>query len=173
MTSHGDVLYEEKVSSAWTTALFVVLTLGCGALCAWRWSASGFSGSTVVLGLLALVFLFYVVNYRELVIQITPDVLRLRFGIFTNTVTLDDIGSCQLDDVPAGLYYGGASIHWMSVRGRYRGSYNFLQYPRVVVALHDKRGLVRDISFTTRRPGEVLQALAEDVPEASPGDRLG
>mgnify|MGYP000900013350 CR=1 FL=1 len=33
------------------------------------------------------------------------------------------------------LRYGGAGIHFMSIRGRYRASFNFLEYPRVVIAL--------------------------------------
>jgi len=159
MTSQGDVLYEEKLSSAWTTALFVVLTLVFGALAAWRWTASAISGSTVAFALLALMFLFYVVNYRVLTIQINANALVLRFGIFTNTVSLDNVETCERDHVPTGMYYGGAGIHWMSVSGRYRASYNFLEHPRVVVALREKRGRVRDVSFTTRRPDEVLAAL--------------
>jgi hypothetical protein len=56
---------------------------------------------------------------------------------------------------------GGAGIHFISVRGRYRVSFNFLEHPRVVIALKKKRGLVRDVSFSTRHPDEVLQLIRE------------
>ena len=39
-------------------------------------------------------FLFYVVNYRTLVIQVTSETLILSFGIFTWTVPFDNIESC-------------------------------------------------------------------------------
>lgn len=56
---------------------------------------------------------------------------------------------------------GGAGIHFMTIRARYRASFNFLEYPRVVVAFKKKVGLVRDISFSTRRPDEVLRLIQE------------
>jgi hypothetical protein len=58
---------------------------------------------------------------------------------------------------------GGAGIHFMMVRGRYRASFNFLEYPRVVIAFKKKVGPVRDISFTTRRPDDVIRLIKEAV----------
>jgi hypothetical protein len=105
--------------------------------------------------------LFYVLNYRTLNIRLTDKSLKLTFGIFSWTVPLDNIKACGLDEIPALMRLGGAGIHFMSIRGRYRASFNFLEYPRVVVALKRKAGPVRDISFTTRRPDEVLRLLEE------------
>ncbi len=47
----------------------------------------------------------------------------------------------------------------MNVRQRYRASVNFLEYPRIVIAFKKKVGPVRDISFSTRHPDEVLQHI--------------
>jgi len=47
----------------------------------------------------------------------------------------------------------------MFVDGRYRASFNFLDHPRVVVALKHPAGLVRDISFSTRRPEEIIRSV--------------
>jgi len=161
MNAQSKPVYEERLTSARTTALFVVLTLVFGALAARCWTADGFTGSTVVCSLLALMFLFYVVNYRVLVIRIIGDALVLTFGVFTWTVPLTNVEACQRDDVSTFMYYGGAGIHFFTSRGRYRVSYNFLEYPRVVVGLKEKRWLVRDVSFSTRQPDEVLAALEE------------
>jgi hypothetical protein len=38
---------------------------------------------------------------------------------------------------------------------------NFLEHPRVVLALRKKRGLVRDVVFSTKRPEEVLRLVRE------------
>jgi hypothetical protein len=46
----------------------------------------------------------------------------------------------------------------MVVHKRYRVSFNLLEYPRIVVALRSQR-LVRDVSFTTRRPAEMINLL--------------
>jgi hypothetical protein len=37
--------------------------------------------------------------------------------------------------------------------------FNFLEYPRVVLALKQRKGLVRDIAFSTRRPQEVMRLI--------------
>jgi len=58
---------------------------------------------------------------------------------------------------------GGAGIHFMMIRKRYRASFNFLEYPRVVIALKRKVGPVQDISFSTRRPDDVLRLIREAV----------
>lgn len=155
------LVYEERVSSPWTSALFVGLTVLFSALAVWRVSARGFGILGAVLLLLAVLFLFYALNYRTLVIRLTRESLKLTFGIFSKTVNLENIAHCALDDPPAFMRYGGAGIHYMSVRGRYRVSFNFLEHPRVVVALKRKEGLVKDVSFTTRHPDEVLQLLRD------------
>jgi hypothetical protein len=51
----------------------------------------------------------------------------------------------------------------MLIRERYRASFNFLEHPRVVIALRRRRGPVQDISFSTRRPDDVLRLIQEAV----------
>jgi hypothetical protein len=58
---------------------------------------------------------------------------------------------------------GGAGILFMFVRKRYRASFNFLEYPRVVIALRKKAGPVQDISFSTRRPEDVIRRIHEAI----------
>jgi hypothetical protein len=65
--------------------------------------------------------------------------------------------------VPMIKKYGGAGIHGMFHKKRYRISFNFLEHPRVVVSLKEKKGPVQGVTFSTRRPEEVLQILQEAV----------
>jgi hypothetical protein len=154
-------LYEERLSSPRTEALFVALTLLFLSLSAWRVTARGLDGWGILLFCLFAVFLFYALNYRTLVIHLTGQSLRLTFGIFTWIVPLDNIEGCRLDDSPALARYGGAGIHFMTIGQRYRASFNFLEYPRLVIRLKVKKGLVRDIAFSTRRPDEMMKLLQE------------
>ena len=154
-----DVLYDEKVASNWTEALFLALTGLFFLLLIWRVAAGSLDVLTVVFLCLFVLFLFYSANYRTLNIQITPEALKLTFGLFTWRVPLDNIEACRLDDVPALFKYGGAGIHFMMVRKRYRASFNFLEHPRVVIALRRKVGPVWDISFSTCQPEEVLRLI--------------
>jgi hypothetical protein len=154
-----DLIYTEELSSPRTQALFIGLTALFGALAAWRVKASRASRLARVFLFFAALFLFYVLNYRTLVIRLTPAALKLRFGLFTWTVPLDNVASCGHDELPAPQRLGGAGIHFMMVRQRYRVSFNFLEYPRVVVALKNPAGPVRDVSFSTRRPDEVIQHI--------------
>ncbi len=159
MTVAGEV-YHEQLSSGRTQALFWALALtGLGVFGA-RWALARVDGLALI-GLAAFgVFLFYALNYRTLVIRLTAAELRLTFGVFTWRVPLENVADCQVDVLPALLRYGGAGIHFMFVRGRYRASFNFLEYPRVVVALRRPAGPVRDISFSTRRPAALCARLS-------------
>ncbi len=156
--------YTEKVSSNRTEALFLALTTLFLVLLVWRLNAG--SPDLLAVGLFCLsgVFLFYSLNYRTLVIRLTPESLSLKFGVFTWVVPFDNVEECRLDDdIPWLMRMGGAGIHFMLVRKRYRASFNFLEYPRVVVALKRKMGPVQDISFTTRQPDEVLRLIREAI----------
>lgn len=154
-----DLIYTERVSSARTQLLFIALTVLFGVLAAWRVKAARASRLARVFLFFAAFFLFYVLNYRTLVIRLTPAALKLKFGLFTWTVSLDNVASRGHDELPASQRLGGAGIHFMMVRQRYRVSFNFLEYPRVVIALKRKAGPVRDVSFSTRQPDGVLELI--------------
>jgi hypothetical protein len=167
MSINNDLIHDEKISSMRTEALFLSLTALFLLLMVWRVASSGWGFLSILFLIFFGIFLFYSLNYRTLVIRITPDSLRLTFGIFTWTVPMEDIESCRLDDPPPIKKYGGAGIHFMFVDGRYRASFNFLEYPRVAVALR-KKGRIKDISFSTRRPEEVLRLIQGAVADRAP-----
>jgi hypothetical protein len=73
---------------------------------------------------------------------------------------MDNIEKCFLDDTSL-WRIGGAGIHFSWFHGRYRAMFNFIEHPRVVFALKKKRGPVRDVAFSTRRPNEVLRFIQE------------
>lgn len=154
-----DVKYDERVSSNKTEALFLALTLLFLLLFIWRLNVTGLDWLATVFILFFVFFFFYSINYRTLHIQLTPESLKLSFGIFTWRVPLDNIEECCLDEVPLLMRMGGAGIHFMFIRKRYRASFNFLEHPRVVIAFKRKVGPVQDISFTTTRPNDVLRLI--------------
>lgn len=163
MNTNENVLYYEELSSKRTQRLFAGLAILFLLLSIWRVKVNGMNGLAVVFLVLSCFFLFYVVNYRTLIVRITPGTLKLTFGIFTWTVPFDNIESCSLDEIPPFMRYGGAGIHFMFIEKRYRASFNFLEYPRVVIAFKRKVGPVRDISFSTRQPEEVLRIIWEAI----------
>jgi hypothetical protein len=158
-----DLIYEERVSSNWTEALFAGFTILFLMLLIWRIGTDSPDILIAAFFFLFVFFFFYSVNYRTLIILLTPEYLKFKFGIFTWTIPLDNIGECCLDDLPLLMRYGGAGIHFMFIRKRYRASFNFLEHPRVVITLNRKVGIVRDISFSTRRPDDVIQLLQDAV----------
>ena len=163
-----DILYHERISSPRTEALFLGLTLLFLSLTIWRLNSNGLDFLTGVLATFFVLFLFYTLNFRTLVIRLTPERLELKFGVFRWRVPLEDVASCQLDELPAFKRFGGAGIHFMMVRGKYRASFNFLEHARVVVLMKKKKGPVCEISFSTRRPDDVIRAIQE-----SPGYLTG
>jgi hypothetical protein len=152
-----DMIYEESVSSNKTHALFLALA----SLFSWLTLRSRqdrrrhlFSGVTLSL---AAFFLFYSINFRTLRIRLTSDQLELKFGIFRWTEPLDHIEEVHLDELPPLMRLGGAGIHFMCICNRYRASFNFLEHPRVVIALKRQVGPVQDISFSTRHPEDIIR----------------
>jgi hypothetical protein len=155
--------YNERISSNRTEALFLALTLLFFFLLLWRVKAVGPDVLAVVFFCFFIIFIFYSVNYRTLVIRLTPQSLKLTFGIFTWSVPMDNVLNCCLDELPVVMRLGGAGIHFMIIRKRYRASFNFLEYPRLVIAFKRSVGPVRDISFSTRRPDDVLRLIQQAV----------
>jgi len=153
------LLYEERLSSRRTEAVFIALTILFLLVFVSRLASGLAAPLSAAVFFLFGVSLFYAVNYRTLQIHLTSGSLTLTFGVFAWTVPLSSVDECRLDDVPLLLRMGGAGIHFMIVGRRYRISFNFLEYPRVVVMLKERRGLVRDISFSTRRPHDVLRLI--------------
>ena len=158
-----DLIYNERVTSNRTEALFLALTMLFGLLLIWRVNAGNLDLLAVLFFCLFGFFFFYSVNYRTLIIRLTPESLKLTFGIFTWIVLLDNVKECRLDELPMLMRMGGAGIHFMMIRKRYRASFNFLEHPRVVIAFKNKRGPVQDISFSTRRPDELLRLIQERI----------
>lgn len=156
-------IYEEKLTSSWTTLLFIALAVLFIVLSLWRVSSDKIDMLALVLIFLFGVFFFYSINYRVLVISIDNDSLKLKFGIFSMKVDSENVEYCQIDELPFLMKYGGAGIHFMMIRGRYRASYNFLEHPRVVIALKRKKGLVQDISFSTRHPEKVINLFNSTI----------
>ena len=163
MITNDDLIYDERVTSKRTEVLFLTLTILFFLLLMWRVNAGSPDILAAVIFCLFGLFLFYSVNYRTLIIRLTSESLKLKFGIFKWTVPLDNVEECHLDDIPVLMRMGGAGIHFMSIRRRYRASFNFLEHPRVVIAFNRKVGLVRDISFSTRRPNDVLRLIQKAV----------
>ena len=92
-----DLIYEERVSSKATEALFLALAALFVLLLIWRFSAVRLDALAVVFVCLSVSFLFYAVNYQTLVIRLTTERLTLRFGLFTWRVPLDNVDACRLE----------------------------------------------------------------------------
>jgi hypothetical protein len=102
-------------------------------------------------------------NFRTLIIRLSSEFLKLKFGIFTWTIPLYNVEKCNIDYLPPLMRFGGAGIHFMYIRRRYRASFNFLEHPRVVIALKNKVGPVQDISFSTRQPEEIIGLIRDSL----------
>lgn len=158
--NHDDLSYTEKVTSKKTELLFSGLALLFLLLALWRVNAAGPGTLTTLLLAAFLFFLFYTFNYRSLTIHLTPRQLRLRFGVFRWTIPLENVERFYQDDISL-QRIGGAGVHFSSFGSRYRAMFNFLEHPRVVVGLKEKRGPVRDVAFSTQQPERVLALLRE------------
>ena len=156
-------MYAERLSSKKTEGLFIGLMTLFLLLAVWRISTAGLDALASLFLCFFILFLFYSLNYRTLIITLSQRSLRLQFGVFSWTEHLDNIDACALDEIPKLKRFGGAGIHFMFIHKRYRASFNFLEYPRVVMTLKKKRGLVQDVSFSTTQPKKILGLLGEAI----------
>lgn len=154
--------YEERLTSTRTEALFLTLALLFFFLWRRRVRAGGWHRAAKLLFSLCALFLFYALNYRALHIVLTAETLTLRFGLFRWRIAMDNVAGCYLDDISL-WRIGGAGIHFSWFNRRYRAMFNFLEYPRVVVALKDKQGPVHDVAFSTRQPQQVMAFIHGSV----------
>ena len=158
-----ELLYQEKLKSNKTEGLFIGLTILFLTLFLWYWRTHPDNTFRYFYLVVLLFFLFYSINYRILSIGLSSQCLLLTFGLFSWTIPISNIADCRLDHLSSLMKYGGAGIHFMTIRNRYRASFNFLEYPRVMIALKEKKGQVRDISFSTRNPDEILRLLQANI----------
>lgn len=140
----------------------MALSVLCLALFAWRFSVSGYGVVTALLSILSTLFVFCVLSYRVLVIRMSEGGLRLKFGLFGWTIPWHTVARAYPDDT-ALWRIGGAGIHFLIIKGRYRAMFNFLEHPRIVVQLKKRRGLVGEVSFSTQKPNEILRIIEASV----------
>lgn len=159
----NDLRYHEILTSKKTLRLFLLFAVGFFMIFLWRMLSTDLDFLSILLVSLSVFFLFYMINYRRLEICITKDILLLKFGLFSWRVPLRNIAESKLDWMSKLAYFGGAGIHFMWVRGRYRASFNFLEYPRVVITYKDKIGPIQDLSFSTKNPESILKVLDETI----------
>ena len=159
MASADDLPYLETLTSRRTFDLFAVLTFISMMFLFWRWSRHQLDGWTIAYLVIFLFFLFSTFNYQTLNINLTQEVLTLKFGLFRWTVPVENIAACQIDVLPLFMRYGGAGVHFMLIDGRYRASFNFLEYPRIVVSFKRMVGPVKDLSFSTQNPEEIIRLI--------------
>lgn len=158
-----DLSYSEKLTSSLTTFLFIDLTVIFLLLFGWRLPIAGWTFFTGLFLFLGLLFLFYIINYRELRIRISQEDLALRFGLVRWRTALDNIQTVELDESPWWIKYGGAGVHFARVAGTYQAYYNFLDGPRIRVVLKEKQGPVQALVFSTRQPEKVLETLQRRI----------
>jgi hypothetical protein len=161
----GNEIFYERLSSNRTEALFLVLTFLFFRLHRRRYNRADRLDLFAALFFILFVFFgFCSLNYRTLIIRLTEEKLTLIFGLFRWRVPLHNVAECRRDELPLFMRLGGAGIHFMFIRKRYRVSFNFLEYPRILIRLKRKVGPVEDVSFSTRRPDEFLQIIQEIRP---------
>jgi len=155
----NEILFSEELTSARATALFTFLALLFIALTPLLFSRGVLLSFIIVSALLAFFFIFCALNYCTLMVSITSQDIHLKFGLIHWRVPLGEIENAYIDQLPGMLRYGGAGVHFFVVRKIYRVSFNFLEHPRVAVRLRRARGLVREVSFSTRQPEQIMALL--------------
>ena len=159
----NEVIYREKLRSARTTGLFLLLALIFFSLGAWGWTQSGGTALTWILLAFSAFFLFYVVNFRTLEICLDRETFQARFGLIRWRVSLVNIASIQRDELPWFLRNGGAGVHFFLSGGLYRVNFNFLEHARLLILFKKKVGPVQALSLSTRQPEKLTAVIQQHI----------
>jgi len=157
----GDILYREQLSDWKTSLLFAVLAILFAGLFVFRFLHVSWKAGPILYLSLSLFFWFYLINYFTLDIIITSEELILKFGVLCWKEYLVNLGQVYQEDLPFWIRYGGAGIHFALVRGNYTVFYNFLDHPRLIIELINKRGLVQQVCISTCCPDQIRKLLDE------------
>ncbi len=76
MNAKDNPVYEEKITSRRTEALFVSLTILFLLLLVWHLNTAGMEILSIILFFFCGLFLFYSLNYRALIIRLTPELVE-------------------------------------------------------------------------------------------------
>jgi hypothetical protein len=96
------------------------------------------------------------VNFLRLTTKITPQGIRVSFGIFKRVITWENVKGCYIDEASA-VRYGGWGVRIGRVKGRWRLVYNVIRCPRIVVEL--KEGRFKEFVFSTKNPEEIMEII--------------
>jgi len=96
------------------------------------------------------------VNFLRLTIKITPQGIRVAFGVFKRVIPWENVNSCHMDRISV-VRYGGWGVRIGRVKGRWRLVYNVIGCPRIVVAL--KEGRFKEFVFSTKNPEKIMEVI--------------
>ncbi len=105
-------------------------------------------------------FLGITINFRWLIITITPESVSVGFGIFTKKILYENIDGCNLDD-RSNIRYGGLGIRTAKVEGKWVLVYNVIRCPKVVLSL--KMGRFKEFVFSTKNPEEIIKIVKQQI----------
>jgi hypothetical protein len=158
-----DIIYEEKIFQKGLTTILIVITLVFLIL----WIYQAFIGPigtnpapNMLFLIMFLVFTFMVSTFNRLVIKITPEFIRVGYGIFRRQISWEKIESCYPDEASV-VIYGGWGIRFGRFKGKWRLIFDTVGDPRVVFLL--KEGKFREFVFSTKNPDEVTELVKEHI----------
>jgi len=153
---HDNNLYEEKIFLRLTTITLISFTVVLFLVLIFLISAESYP---FLIGTILCAFILFVVttlNFNTLTIRITPEFVKVAYGIFGRKSVFENIEACSLDNV-SNFRYGGFGIRIARVSGSWRIAYNIFKCPRVVLSL--KKGRIREVVFSTKNPEEVMRII--------------
>ncbi|MFP4170195.1 MAG: hypothetical protein ACLFUV_04135 [Methanomassiliicoccales archaeon] len=158
-----DLIYRERIFARWLGALTGGLSLLFLSLFAYQ-ALIGPLGepappNLIFLGMF-LIFLFLTLNFSALVVSMTTDFLRVRFGLVRRKYRWAEIEGAYKEGATA-VVYGGYGIRFGWTKGRSRVAYILSLVPRVFVPIRD--GRFDELVFSTRDPGRVIELVHHQI----------
>ena len=160
-----DEIYHEEINFAvawWAMFAFGLSTAGFLYLAATNPIGNNPppGGYYLGMGVFTAMVTLSVLQFRRIVVSITPDSVTVSFGLFSYRIPYRRIISAFVDEKP-GIVYGGWGLRIARARGRHALVYSVLNVPRVVIEQNGSR--YGYFLFSTKNPEEVIRLIRQQT----------
>ena len=149
------------------TGLTLVLTLLIISLFATQLSGNPIGDFPVpdwlylVMVLSSSVVTFSLASLTRLTIEITPQYIKVAFGIFRQTIPWDNVSGCYLAWSSSAPDYSGWGVSVRRVGGKWRRGFSVSGCNNVV--MRKEKGMFKEFAFSTKDPERVMEIARQQI----------
>ena len=158
-------IYEEKIFSKWVVIIMIIITAGLLFILVYQILVKPIdinpppSWFYLFMFLLFILFIGITINFSNLNIKMTSQVIVVSYGIFKHSIPWENIEDCYLDEI-SGINKYSAGIQIDKIKGKWRLEYTVIGGHRVVISLRKTR-FFKEFVFSTKNSEQIIKLIKQ------------